>query len=311
MRDEVKAFAPATVANVVCGYDILGFAISEPGDEVVVKLNNQGVVRIVKITGDQQKLSYDSAKNVAGHVIKLYLEKINSTQGIDIELYKNMPLNSGMGSSAASSVAALTAINELFDNPLTKQELLPLCIEGERLATGNAHADNVAPSLLGGLVLIRSYDPLDVIKLPVPDGLFVACIHPFVEVPTGEARKIIKQQVSLKDAVQQWGNVAGLVAGFTLSDYGLIGRSMEDVIIEPVRAMLIPQFYEMKENALNIGALGFGISGSGPSVFALCTEYRIAEKVCRKISKLLDEKGIGCKFFVTSFNQEGSVIRAS
>ena len=308
MKKEVRAFAPATVANVVCGYDVLGFAIGEPGDEVVVKPNESGEVKIIKIEGDEGKLSSDPKKNVVGHVIQLYLEKINSNQGIDIELYKKMPLNSGLGSSAASSVAALVAINDLFDNPLTKEELLPFTIEGERLATGNAHADNVAPSLLGGLVLIRSYEPLDIVKLPTPENLFIASIHPHVDVPTGEARKIIKQQVALKDAVKQWGNVAGLVAGFTTNNLDLISRSMEDVIIEPIRAMLIPYFYDMKEVALQSGALGFGISGSGPSVFALCKNEEDANIIKMKVSTLLQTNEINCDAFVTKINNEGAKI---
>ncbi|MBV7440810.1 homoserine kinase [Weeksellaceae bacterium TAE3-ERU29] len=311
MKKEVKAYAPATVANVVCGYDVLGFAIEKPGDEVVLRPNSKNKVEIIKIEGDNGKLSYDPDKNVVGHVIKLFLEKIGSNQGVDIELYKKMPLNSGLGSSAASSVAALVAINELMDNPMSKHDLLPFTIEGERLATGNAHADNVAPSLLGGLVLTRSYEPLDIVKLPSPKGLYVTSVHPNVDVPTGEARKIIKQEVPLKLAVQQWGNVAGLVAGFTTNDLDLIGRSMQDVVIEPVRSMLIPYFKEMKESALEKGAIGFGISGSGPSVFALSKNEEIAENVKTALEKLLEEFNIECQALVTEINHEGAKILSS
>ena len=311
MKKEVKAYAPATVANVVCGYDVLGFAIENPGDEVVLRPNSKNKVEIIKIEGDNGKLSYDPDKNVVGHVIKLFLEEIGSNQGVDIELYKKMPLNSGLGSSAASSVAALVAINELMDNPMSKYDLLPLTIEGERLATGNAHADNVAPSLLGGLVLTRSYEPLDIIKLPSPKGLYVTSVHPNVDVPTGEARKIIKQEVPLKLAVQQWGNVAGLVAGFTTNDLDLIGRSMQDVVIEPVRSMLIPYFKEMKRSALDKGAIGFGISGSGPSVFALCENEEKAENVKIALKKILGDFDIECQALVTKINHEGAKILSS
>jgi len=304
----IKCFAPATVANVVCGYDVLGFALEKPGDEVVVSFNESNKIRITKIEGDNGKLPKNPEKNVVGHVVKLFLEKINSDQGIDIELYKKMPLNSGLGSSAASSVGALVAVNELFGNPLTRLDLLPFAMEGERLASGNAHADNVAPSLLGGLVLIRSYDPLDVIKLPSDFELYVVSIHPHVDVPTGDARKIIKQQIPLKKAIEQWGNIAGLVTGFCTKDTDLISRSMKDVIIEPIRSMLIPLFSEMKQTALQNGALGFGISGSGPSVFALCKEEKDAKKISEELYKLLSAEYISCEAIVTSINSKGAEI---
>lgn len=306
--DSIKVFAPATVANVVCGYDILGFAIDDPGDEIILTKNNSNKIAITKIEGDGGKLPKDPEKNVVSHVIRLFLEKINSTQGIDIELYKKMPLNSGMGSSAASSVAALVAINELMGKPFSRQELLPLAMEGERIACGNAHADNVAPALLGGLVLVRSYEPLDALRLPYPKDLSVVSVHPHVDVPTGEARKIIKERISLKSAVQQWGNIAGLVAGFCTNDLALVSRSLEDVIIEPVRAMLIPYFYEMKQLALDNGAIGFGISGSGPSVFALCEKKEIAEVISQKIKELLNQKNIESESFVTKINDEGARV---
>ena len=306
--DSIKVFAPATVANVVCGYDILGFAIDKPGDEIILTKNDSNKITITKIEGDGGKLPKDPEKNVVSHVIRLFLEKINSTQGIDIELYKKMPLNSGMGSSAASSVAALVAINELMGMPFSRLELLPLAMEGERIACGNAHADNVAPALLGGMVLVRSYEPLDALRLPYPKNLSVVSVHPHVDVPTGEARKIIKERISLKSAVQQWGNIAGLVAGFCTNDLSLVSRSLEDVIIEPVRAMLIPYFYEMKQLALDNGAIGFGISGSGPSVFALCEKKEIAEFISLKIKELLNQKNIQSESFVTKINNEGARV---
>ena len=306
--DSIKVFAPATVANVVCGYDILGFAIDEPGDEIILTTNDSNKNTITKIEGDGGKLPKDPEKNVVSHVIRLFLEKINSNQGIDIEMYKKMPLNSGMGSSAASSVAALVAINELMGKPLSRQELLPLAMEGERIACGNAHADNVAPALLGGLVLVRSYEPLDALRLPYPKDLSMVSVHPHVDVPTGEARKIIKERISLKSAIQQWGNIAGLVAGFCTNDLSLVSRSLEDVIIEPVRAMLIPYFYEMNQLALDNGAIGFGISGSGPSVFALCDKKETAEVISHKIKELLNQKNIESESFVTKINDEGARV---
>ncbi|MCL8000795.1 homoserine kinase, partial [Brucella sp. 21LCYQ03] len=182
--------------------------------------------------------------------------------GIEIELVKHMPIGSGLGSSSASTVAGVYAINALLGNPLSKEELLPYCIEGEKIACGHGHADNVAPALMGGITLIRSYDPLDIIALPVPEGMYAGIVFPHVDVPTRDARQLIKERIALKDAVVQWGNVAGLIAGLYRNDFSLIGRSMQDVIIEPVRAILIPQFAEMKEIAMANGALSFGISGS-------------------------------------------------
>ncbi|MBF9253756.1 homoserine kinase [Pontibacter sp. 172403-2] len=304
----IKVFAPATVANVSCGYDVLGFAVSQPGDEVVMHLNSSGKVSLDVIMGDEGRLPRDPAQNTASAVVINYLKHIGVAQGLSIELYKKMPFGSGLGSSSASAVAGLVAVNELMGRPLTREQLLPFAMEGERLACGYAHADNVAPALLGGLVLVRSYHPLDVVKLPVPEGLACALLYPHVEIPTKEARSIIKSQVPIEDAVTQWGNVAGLVAGFCTGNLDLIGRSMQDVIIEPVRAMLIPYFYEMRQLALDHQALGFGISGSGPSVFALCRNEDAAKQVTQVLSGMLSEKNIGCDTFVSSINLEGAIM---
>lgn len=306
--ESIKVFAPATVANVSCGYDVLGFAVSEPGDEIVMKLNSSGQVSLDVIMGDEGRLPRDPERNTASAVVINYLKHIGVAQGISIELYKKMPFGSGLGSSSASAVAGLVAVNELMGRPLTREQLLPFAMEGERLACGYAHADNVAPALLGGLVLVRSYHPLDVVKLPVPDGLACASLYPHVEIPTKEARSIIKNMVPIRDAVTQWGNVAGLVAGFCTGDLSLIGRSMQDVIIEPVRAMLIPYFHEMRELALRHHALGFGISGSGPSVFALCQNEDIARQVTQVLAEMLTEKNIGCNTYVSKINLEGAVV---
>jgi homoserine kinase len=219
-----------------------------------------------------------------------------------------MPFGSGLGSSSASAVAGLVAINELLDTPLTREELLPLAMEGERLACGNAHADNVAPALLGGLVLIRSYDPLDVIRLPYPENIYAAILYPHVEIPTLEARKILKTNIAMTDAIKQWGNVAALVAGFCTKDPELIGRSLEDFIIEPVRAMLIPHFYEMRKIATDHKALGFGISGSGPSVFTLCQDKKTAQKILQFLQQLLQKDGIDSTPYLSAINKTGPVV---
>ncbi|UCE08737.1 MAG: homoserine kinase, partial [bacterium] len=265
MKDQIHIFAPATVANVACGFDILGFAIDNPGDEVILTKKKDPGVSISKITGDQSELPIDPEKNTAGVAVLTFLKYLKSNQGIDIELHKKMPLGSGLGSSAASAVASVFAANILLDNPLDKQQLLPFALEAEKIACGVAHADNAAPALLGGFVLIRSYDPLDVVRISTPQKLFCTIIHPQIEIRTEDARKILKKEILFKDAIIQWGNIAGLIAGLIKSDYGLIQRSMQDVIIEPVRSILIPRFQEIKNAAIGAGALGCSISGSGPS----------------------------------------------
>ncbi len=304
----VKAFAPATVANMVCGYDILGFAVNEPGDTVELILNDSGVVTLDHISGDGGLLPKDAQKNIASAVVMQYLSGIGKSQGVSVKLYKGMPLNSGMGSSSASSVAALLAINHLMGEPLSRVQLLPFAMEGERLACGSAHADNVAPALLGGLVLVRSSNPVDPIKLPVPEGLFCTLVHPHVDVPTSESRRILKERIAVRDAITQWGNVAGMVAGFCTNNKALIGRSMEDIIFEPIRAMLIPQFYEMKQKALELGALGFGISGSGPTIFALTEDKLVAEKIAKALPDILSVNNTHADSHVCTINTTGAAI---
>ena len=216
-----------------------------------------------------------------------------------------MPIGSGLGSSAASTVGGLFAVNELLGRPLTQRELLPFAVRGEELACGHGHADNVAPALLGGFTLIRGYTPLDVIRLPVPPELHCPVVFPHVDVPTRDARKIIRTKVELKDAVVQWGNIAGLVSGLFMNDYELIGRSMQDVLIEPARAILIPEFYELRKLAVHAGALGFGISGSGPSVFGFTTSRSVAEEVTAVIRQHLEKAGIDSNGYVSGVNAGG------
>jgi homoserine kinase len=301
----ISVFAPASVANVSCGYDVLGFALERPGDKVIMHLNDSGNVTLDHIEGDEGRLPMDADKNIVTAVVKYYLQKLGLSQGVSVELYKQMPFGSGLGSSSASAVAGLVAINELMGKPLTREQLLPLAMEGERLGCGNAHADNVAPALLGGLILVRSYDPLDVVRLPYPETLRCGILYPHVEIPTQEARRILKTTVPIGDAIKQWGNVAGLVAGFCTNDIKLIGRSMEDYIIEPVRAMLIPHFYEMRKIAMDNKALGFGISGSGPSVFALCEDESTAAHILELLAAHLKKDGIDSNSYLSAINKEG------
>lgn len=304
----IRAFAPATVANVSCGFDVFGFAVEEPGDEVILTLTSEPGVRMKKIEGDNGRLPMDAAKNTSGVAVIAFLKAINSSQGVDIVLKKNLPLGSGMGSSAASSVAALVGINQLLGNPFEKKALLPFAMEAERIACGSAHADNVAPSLLGGFVLIRGYDPLDVVSIPTPPDLFCTLIHPHLELNTQDSRQVLRMNISLKDAVIQWGNIAGLVAGLMKPDYGLISRSLKDVIAEPIRSMLIPGFDRMKVKALENGALGSGISGSGPTIFALSTEEGTARKVGEVIGKEFERIRLNSEIFVSRINPKGAMV---
>ncbi|HEY0176171.1 MAG TPA: homoserine kinase [Pedobacter sp.] len=309
MRESVKVFAPATVANVVCGFDVLGFAVNEPGDEVIMRVTDTPGVLISKITGDEGRLPLNPAKNTVSASVQDYLKHIGRTDiGIDIELHKKMPIGSGLGSSSASTVAGLFAINTLLDNLLTTKELVPFAMKGEELACGYGHADNVAPALLGGFVLIRSYEPLDVISLPFPEELYAAIVYPEVDVPTKDARQMIRSKVLLKDAVKQWGNVAGLVTGLFMKDYDLIGRSMVDGLVEPTRSILIPDFYKMRSIAMEMGAISFGISGSGPSVFALTKDPETGAAITQALQKQLRSIDINSLSFVSSVNKKGPVI---
>lgn len=309
MRNSVKVFAPATVANVVCGFDVLGFAVNAPGDEVIMRMTSKPGVQLLKITGDEGRLPLDPNKNTVSASVQHYLEHIGRTDvGVEIELHKKMPIGSGLGSSSASTVAGLFAINTLMDNLLSNRELIPFAMKGEELACGYGHADNVAPALMGGFVLIRSYEPLDVISLPFPEDMYAAIVYPEVDVPTKDARQMIRSKIQLKNAVTQWGNVAGLVSGLFMKDYDLIGRSMVDVLVEPTRSILIPDFYKMRTLALDQGAVGFGISGSGPSVFALTKNEETARTITLSLQNQLKGLNINSLSFVSPVNKMGPVV---
>jgi len=309
MKDSIKVFAPATVANVVCGFDVLGFAVNEPGDEVIMRLTDKPGIHISKITGDNGRLPLDPKKNTVSVSVEHYLNYIGRPDvGLDIELHKKMPIGSGLGSSSASTVAGLFAAKNLLNDMTDVAELLPFARKGEEMACGHGHADNVAPALLGGFVLIRSYEPLDVIKLPHPAGLYCAIVFPDVDVPTREARQIIRTKILMKDAVTQWGNIAGLVSGLFLNDLDLIGRSMQDVLVEPVRSMLIPDFYEMRQIAMESGAISFGISGSGPSVFSFTRDEETAKQIAQKLQQQLASIQINSNAYVSPINDEGPKV---
>lgn len=307
--NSVKAFAPATVANVSCGFDIFGFAIQEPGDTVELTKRDEPGVVITEITGDEGRLPRQAEKNSVTVVMLALLKHLGIKDlGCEVVLRKNMPLGSGMGSSAASAVAGVVAMNELLGNPLSRKELLPFAMEGERIASGSAHADNVGPSLLGGFVVIRSYNPLDIFTIPVPDDLYCTLVHPDIEINTKDARFILRNEVSLKNTIAQMGNVAGLVAGLMKADYDLISRSMVDVIIEPVRSILIPEFKDVKQAAISNGALGCSISGSGPSMFALSRGIENAQNAGKAMQERFASAGIESAMHVSGINQGGAVI---
>lgn len=306
--DSIRVFAPATVANVACGFDIFGLAVDNPGDEVILTRRNDNRIVIREITGDAGKLTRDETKNAVSVPVIKYLAHLGSQAGFDITLHKKMALGSGLGSSSASSVAGVFAANKLLGEPLPTDKLLPFAMEGERVACGSAHADNVAPALLGGFVVIRSYAPLDVFKIPVPDNLYVSLIHPDIEVNTKDARHILKNEVSMNKAISQMGNVSGMVAGLMSSDYGLIGRSMVDFIIEPIRSILIPQFFEVKMAAIDAGALGCSISGAGPSIFAFSEGRETAEKTAEVMKAQFEKVNIQATTYVSKINEAGPKI---
>ena len=301
--DELKVFAPATVANLSCGFDVLGCCLDSIGDEMLIKKNDLGVVRITRVTG--QELPMEADKNVAGVAVMALLEDLKSDLGFDIEIDKRIKPGSGIGSSAASSAGAVFAVNKLLGEPYGKQDLISFAMQGENLASGNAHADNVAPAILGGFSLVRSYCPLEVLSLPVPSELRMVILHPLIEIKTKDSRSIIKQNISLKSAINQWGNLGALVSALYTEDYELLGRSLKDEIVEPIRSILIPFFSELDEISKENGALGFGISGSGPSVYALCRGDENAKNVEAAIRKFYSTKEIDFDLHLSGINNSG------
>ncbi len=300
--ERIKLKSPGTVANLVCGFDILGLALHEPYDVLEAWLTDEPGVRI--INRDDYDLPTDPQKNVAGVVLLAALEKAGVKRGITIEMEKRIMPGSGIGSSAASAAGAAVAANQLLGLPFNNDELIQLAMLGEKLASGVKHADNIAPCIMGGVTLIRSIHPLDIISIPSPD-LYVAVVHPQIEVRTSDARQILRQQVLLKDAIRQWGNIAGLVTGLLKNDLDLIGRSLEDVIIEPVRSILIPGFDEVKKRCREAGALGGGISGSGPSIFMLCRDKQSATEVESVMRDVYVHIGLEHHTYVTTINKKG------
>lgn len=294
--------APATIANLVCGFDVLGMALNNPQDIMTISLRDEPGLLIEH--SDRYQLPTEPEKNVAGAALLSMLEEIEEEVGFHILINKQIKPGSGLGSSAASSAGAVVGANHLLQKPFSNEDLVRFAMAGEKLASGVKHADNIAPCIYGGVTLIRSIFPLDIVTLKAPE-LYVTIVHPQIEVKTSDARQILRKEVKLKDAIRQWGNIAGLVAGFMKNDYGLIGRSLEDVIIEPVRSILIPGFDAVKKQSKESGALGGGISGSGPSIFMLSEDESVAKRVEMVMKEVYTEAGIDFKTYVTTINSGG------
>ena len=301
--EEIKVFCPATIANVSCGFDVLGLALDSVGDEMTVRKTSEKGILITKITG--QDLPLETQKNVAGVAGLALLAKSDYSGGFEIEIDKRIKPGSGIGSSAASSTGAVWAMNQLLGNPFSNLELVEFAMQGEKLASDVAHADNVAPAIYGGFTLVRSYEPLDIIPIPTPSELYATVIHPQIEIRTSDSRKILKTTISMQQGIQQWGNLGGLVAGLFQNDYDLIGRSLHDHIVEPIRSILIPAFDDIKTNAVKAGALGSGISGSGPSIFALSKGEETAKQVAKSMKETYQNIGVDFDIHISKVNSQG------
>lgn len=299
----VRLFAPASIANISCGFDVLGLCLENIGDYMEIRRSEKSGIRITSIKG--QDLPLEAENNVAGVAGLAMLKAYNPKLGFDISIEKNIKPGSGIGSSAASAAGTVAGINYLLGNPFTSEELIPFAMEGERLACGSAHADNVAPAILGGFTLVRDTNPLDVVKLPTPLELTATVIHPKIEVKTADARAVLKKRVSLETAINQWANVGALVASLYEEDYALLSRSLVDEIVEPARCILIPKFAQLKKACAEAGALGSGISGSGPSVFALSRGMTDANKVAEAMFEVYNKTGIPFEIHVSPVKQTG------
>ena len=304
--NEIKIFCPATIANISCGFDVLGLCLETVGDEMIIRKSDVQGIKIKKIVGED--LPLETSKNVAGVAALALLDAIDYKFGFEIEIYKNIKPGSGIGSSAASAAGAVFGINELLGKPFNRKELVEFAMKGEAIASGSEHADNVAPAILGGITLVRSSAPLDIIKIESPSELYATVIHPQIELKTSEMRAVLQPMIPLKSAILQWGNLGGLIAGFYTSDYELIGRSLHDEIVEPLRGPFIPKFDVIKKTALENGALGSGISGSGPSIFALSKGIETANRIAKAMFVVYEDMNMPFEIHVSKVNPEGVKI---
>jgi homoserine kinase len=302
-KEEVRVFSPATVSNVGPGFDLMGFALEAPGDEMTVRRNSGPSLVLTDLSGCG--LPLDPEKNVAAVAARALLEELGITGGFELEFNTKIPPGSGVGSSAASCAAAVVGINEILGSPLETAALVPYALEGEKVASGAVHADNIAPALLGGITLIRSCNPLDIKHIPYPDDLWCAVVHPGLEIRTLESRKRIPREVPLSAALEQAGNLAALVAGLATADYGLISRSVRDVFAEPYRTDQVPGYADLHRSVLEAGSLGTGLSGSGPSVFSLCRGSDMAAAVGAVMEAHFTKRGIECSLYLSKISQAG------
>ncbi len=305
----VAAYAPATVSNVACGFDVLGFALDEPGDVVFAAPSDTPGVTITDIVGDGGRLSREVSRNTAGAAVQALVDYLQTTRGVALTIHKGLPLESGIGSSGASAVAAVVAANELLGRPVGSDVLLACAMAGEQAGCGAPHPDNVAPALLGGFVLARAVTPPDVVRLPVPDGLACALLHPRMSVNTGESRALLGDTVPLRAAVEQWGNLGALVAALFTGDRALLSRSLVDAVVEPKRAVLVPGFADVKAAAVAAGALGCSLSGSGPSIFALASSIDEARAAGRAMQQAFDARNdVGSDLYVSLVGRAGARV---
>ncbi len=302
----IKIFCPATIANLNCGFDVMGLCLETIGDEMIFRKSAVKGIQITKITG--ANLPFEATKNVAGVAALALIENLDLDFGFEIEIHKKIKAGSGIGSSSASAAGAVFGINELLGNPFSRNQLVYFAMKGEAIASGSEHADNVAPCLLGGFTLIRGYNPLDVIKIDAPNELYAVVLHPHIEIKTADARAVLEPTIPFKNAITQWGNLGGLISGLYTNDYELISRSLQDVVIEPFRKHLIPNFDDVKNIAIQNGALGSGISGAGPSIFALCKGENTANKVASAMRETYLKTNISFDVYISKINDEGVKI---
>ena len=303
----IRVFAPGTVANLGCGFDVMGLTLDGVGDllEIGAEEGAEGL-EIRNLSG--MNLPENIEENVITPALRAMLAAYGRPVRIEVTMLEKIAPGSGIGSSAASSAAAVYGLNELLDRPFSGKELVEFAMMGEALIGGTPHADNVGPAVLGGVVLIRGYEPFDIVRLPVPDNFFYAVAHPAIVVSTKDAREVLPREIPLSKAITQWGNVGGLVAGFALRDVALIGRSMHDAVVEPYRKGFIPGYDELKELVLAEGALAMNIAGSGPSVFALASDYGVAQRIAAQMERHFQLRQIGCHTYAGRVSNAGARV---
>lgn len=310
MVSSVEVFSPATVANVGSGFDIMGFAVEGLGDRMILRKNQSDKITISHITGDQGKISRVPEENTAGVALLDLMRQLDIRQGVDLEIHKLSPIGSGLGSSASSAVAAVFGLNELLGNPVKERiGLISSALAGEKLASGGIHADNVAPALLGGMLVVRAVDPLDLITLPVPSSLYAVLVHPDLQILTKDARNLVPKQVSLQDTIAQMASVAGFIMAMVNNDMKLLGRSFNDLLAEPYRAPLIRGYAAVKQAALTEGAIGCSISGSGPTVFAFAAGEEKASVIASAMVSAFAAAGVNARSYLSLINHTGTYSR--